>query len=288
MINSLADKGWFLLYPANWSPFDSINHFSQRSSFSGWGKKKRQHQEGSSCLSLVSHPRLLCESGTTGKRERGMRSELVSVGEGRKRQGRGRLEQKNHCVPVWVMPVKKTSWRSSQAERRRASIRPAPSRHFYFSLPVFSSSSSSWSISHFLPLSPPPLYLPRLPSRRPAPLHQPPQDFMILLNDRWDALDSAYSPLGSPVRVPSVVCGAATRRRPGRSSSSGSLSWNVCVAKTDETWLNDEQSALWMGGVSCSEIHLFAQRRVLNKCLAVRTVWIRSILVSLFIVVLVR
>lgn len=88
-------KGRFLLHSAGEPPFDSINHFSQRGKFSGCEKaakrmRRRRRREGSSCLRLVSHHRLLCESGPRGKRERGREGAGGGGGgEGRKEVGTG-------------------------------------------------------------------------------------------------------------------------------------------------------------------------------------------------------
>lgn len=91
--------------------------------------------------------------------------------------------------------------------------------------------------------SPSTLYLPRLP----APIRQPPQDFMIPLNDRWDALDSTFSPLGIPLRVPRFRCRV---RGSGSKEVRPSLQLQVSAemfvsAPTCEMWHDDKQTALW-------------------------------------------
>lgn len=262
-MDKLVDQGRFLLYPAGKSPFDSLNHFSQRSKLSGcekrgWKKgRRRRHREGSSCLRLVSHHRLLCESGTTGKRKRGR--ERAGGGRGGRREEEGGWGRRTFAY--------RSGWRQWEGRARdpvKLSVLHLPVT--FISLCLFSppalppgafltSSHSSSATVPSLAAHP--------PFRRPAPLHQPPQDFMIPLNDRWDALDSAFSPLGSPPRVASAPESWAGQRLEGGEVAppAPGLSWNVCVGSMDETWHSDEQAALWMGGVSCSETHLFAQRR---------------------------
>lgn len=126
--------------------------------------------------------------------------------------------------------------------------------------------------------SPSALYLPRLPTHppfRPAPLHQPPQDFMIPLNDRWDALDSTFSPLGVPPPVPPVPELCAGQRLEGGEVAPPSpiLSWNVCVAgnRRDVTrWRTGSALVGWsrpLGDPTC--LH----SSVLTEWWTVRSVW---------------